>query len=276
MTSNIQFLKVNLHWQKKGWHFDELLQLRKQLWEMDPFLNVGTKEIQQEIGGKLDPDPNTGQFQDLKFVLIDDKDFNGDLRFLKLCPRLEHLFICGISATKKITDLKPLAGLKNLKYLHLEHHNISELSALKGLPCMEEIYLCENPLVDISGILNSNNLENVHLPEAEEEEIFLLLQNSPHCIVNFIHREFDEGFIASRLKEWAYMYKYLKDYTEVVTQITPLLAYKFTPSGAAEKLMKEKLHQLSLSVLKAAEEPSIPIFKYLNDPVVVIGRMDYK
>lgn len=79
MTSNTEFLKVNLHWQKKGWHFDELLQLRKQLWEIDPFSNVGTKVIQQEIGGKIDPDPNPGQFQYLKFVLIDDKDFNGPI-----------------------------------------------------------------------------------------------------------------------------------------------------------------------------------------------------
>ncbi|QED36691.1 hypothetical protein FK178_02715 [Antarcticibacterium arcticum] len=276
MISNLKFLKVNLHWQIKGWHFDELLQLRKQLWEMDPFSNVGTKEIQQEIGDQIDTGLDPAQFLDLKYVLIDDTDFNGDLEFLKLCPCLEHLFICGISAAEKIKDLTPLAYLKNLKFLHLEHHNISVVSALKELINLEEIYLFENPLLNITGILNLKNLETVHFSEAEEEEVFELLQNSSGCEVHFINREYDTGFRACRLGNWAYMYSYIKDYTQVNTQIAPLLPLKFISSAPAEKLMKERLHRLSLSVLRANEVPETPSFIYSKDPVAVIGKMVYK
>lgn len=166
MTSgNIQLLKVNWHWQKKGWHFEEIMQMRKQLWEMDPFSNVGTKEIQQEIGGDLDTDPDPVQFQDLKFVLIDDKDFNGDLEFIILCPNLENLFICGIFAAKKIKNLTPLATLTGLKYLHLEHHEISEISALKSLSKLEEVYLSENPLLDITGVNELPRCKHTRYPK---------------------------------------------------------------------------------------------------------------
>ncbi len=275
-SGNIQILKVNLHWQKKGWRFDEILQMRKQLREMDPFLNVGTKKIQKEIGGRFDPDPDPVDFRNMTYVLIDDNAFNGNLEFLDLCPNLEQLFICGISAEKKITDLAPLKQLKKLKYLHLEHHEIFELSALEGLTGLEEIYLCENPLLDISDILNLKNLKTVHLPEAEEQEVFELLQSSPVCEVHFIHRDYDAGFTACRLGNWSFMYSYIKDFTQVNTQIQPLLPTEFTPTVKAEILMKEKLHQLSISVLRADEEAETPSFIYSEDPVAIIGKMGYK
>lgn len=124
--------------------------------------------------------------------------------------------------------------------------------------------------------LNLKNLETAHFSEAEEEEVFELLQNSPGCEVHFINRKYDTGFRACRLGNWANMYSYIKDYTQVNTQITPLLTLKFSSSALAEKLMKEKLHWLSLSVLRANEKSETPSFNYVKDPVAVIGKMVYK
>ena len=52
-------------------------------------------------------------------------------------------------ASKQISDLAPLAGLTNLKYLYLHNNNkITDLSPLKGLVNLKELYLHGNPIPD--------------------------------------------------------------------------------------------------------------------------------
>jgi hypothetical protein len=275
LSTNIKFLETNLHWQKAGWRFDELMQLRSELRDLDPFLNCGTREIQAEVGGLMLPIEDKTEFRQLKFVIVDDDDFDGNPEFFRLCPNLEQLFICGISAAKKIADLSPLAGLKKLKYLHLEYHNIKDLAPLLQHKDLEELYLSENPLQDISGILELENLQKMNLPEAEEEDIFKLLQNSPSCKAHFINREFNRGFDACLLGDWAYMYRYFKGYDYVETDICPLLRKNYTWSPESEELMKNKLQHYSRSVLRADEEAGEEEFECSRKPVAVSGKLYY-
>ena len=62
-----------------------------------------------------------------------------------------------------ITDISPLAGLKNLKELYLFDNKISYISPLAGLTNLEVLTLFENPIPDDQKTLLKKALPNTKI-----------------------------------------------------------------------------------------------------------------
>jgi hypothetical protein len=62
-----------------------------------------------------------------------------------------------------ITDLKPLARLKNLETLHLSHNNITDLSPLAGLTNLENLNAANNEIADLKPLAGLTKLKGLYL-----------------------------------------------------------------------------------------------------------------
>ena len=60
--------------------------------------------------------------------------------------------------SNSVSDISPLAGLTNLRYLRLSKNNISDISPLVGLTNLESIDLKENNISDISPLVTNTGL----------------------------------------------------------------------------------------------------------------------
>ncbi len=62
---------------------------------------------------------------------------------------------------KKITEIKGLEKLKNLRFLNLKHNNISEIEGFENLENLKELILGGNEIVKIRGLNNLRNRDNI-------------------------------------------------------------------------------------------------------------------
>ncbi|GAH14879.1 unnamed protein product, partial [marine sediment metagenome] len=62
------------------------------------------------------------------------------------------------SLTNQISDISPLAGLRNLERLYLYGNQISNLSPLAGLKKLVNLYLENNQISDISSLAGLTKL----------------------------------------------------------------------------------------------------------------------
>ena len=176
-----------------------MLNVRAQLRDENPFENVGCFELWKEIYGSnrnLIYILKEEDFEKIKFVIIDDFYFDGNLDFLEKCVNLESLYVCGINGKGKTKDLTPLKTLKKIKYLNINYSLIDDLTPISKHPEIEELYLLENPLKTIKPICNFKKLKKLKLhynnlsyddldPFAfDENEIVELKSNSPNCKIN--------------------------------------------------------------------------------------------
>lgn len=193
------YIKYNFFLNKTDFSFFELLKVRSQLRDINPFENVGCFELYREILGRnlnLNYELKEKDFENIKFVIIDDFYFDGNLDCLDRCINLEYIYICGINGTGKTKDLTPLQKLKKIKYLDINYALISDLSPISKLTEIEELHLLENPLKTIKPICNFKKLKklklhynNLNYDELESyafdtNEILELKRNSPNCKIN--------------------------------------------------------------------------------------------
>ncbi len=176
-----------------------MLNIRTQLKDENPFENVGCFELWKEIYGSnrnLIYILKEEDFEKIKFVIIDDFFFDGNLDFLEKCVNLEFLFVCGINGKGKTKDLTPLQNLKKIKYLDINYTLIDDLTPICKHTEIEELYLLENPLRTIKPICNFKKLKKLKLHynnssyddlescAFDENEILELKSNSPGCEIN--------------------------------------------------------------------------------------------
>lgn len=270
-----RYLTYNLHWQEQGWDFEEILQVRNQLKDDDPFLSADTLRIQEFIGKEKHPYKDIPDFEKLEFLYIDDSDFNGNLDFLELCPNLKHLYILGISVKVKICDLTPVKILNQLEYLSLEYHQITNLKPIQNLENLRELYLCDNPLETIKPICGFSRVKKLELPKIPEYEVFQILENSTEAEVSYINSYFDYGFTAFWIDNWAYHSSYIKDYLQIENQIAPLMPTAFYIKPRPTERLKKKLSQIAHSHLRASEYIGNSSFEISADPYAVSGYFKY-
>lgn len=174
--------------------FFEMLNIRTKLRHENPFENVGCFELWKKIYG------NNRDFiyqlkeedlEQIKFVIIDDFYFDGNLDFLENCINLEFLYVCGINGKGKTKDLTPFQNLKKMKYIDINYSLIDDLTPISNLTEIEDLYLLENPLRSIKPISNfkklkklkiNNNLDHDDLESCDfyKNEILKLKSNSPN------------------------------------------------------------------------------------------------
>ena len=193
------FMLYSYFLNKTNLSFFEMLNIRRQLRDENPFENVGCFELWKKIYGNnrnLIYKLKEEDFEKIKFVIIDDFYFDGNLDFLKRCVNLEYIYICGINGKGKTKDLTPLQNLKKIKYLNINYSLIDDLTLISKLTEIEELSLLENPLKTIKPICNFKKLKklklhynNLNYDDLEshafdENEILELKSNSPNCKIN--------------------------------------------------------------------------------------------
>ncbi|MBK5192654.1 MAG: hypothetical protein JJE07_05475 [Flavobacteriaceae bacterium] len=272
----LRYLTYNLHWQELGWKFDEIMQARSQLRDIDPFLDVGIREINSEIGSsEVKKYTSHLEFKRLKYLYLDEADFDGDLTFLKYCPNLEYLFILGISVNTKIKNLTPISNLDQLQFLHLEYHNIEDLTPLKNLINLKYLHLRENPIKSIEPVCNLKNLKEANFTSANEKSIIKLLKHSPVAQVKFYNQDIDLSLSAYWIEDWAYGTSYFKDYDILQMEIFPLMKYTKIVDKETKGLMQQKLAILANQLLRADEEISNISFSNKKGSSVIKGHFSY-
>jgi hypothetical protein len=272
----LRYLTYNLHWQELGWKFDEIMQARSQLRDIDPFLDVGIREINSEIGSsEVKKYTSHLEFKRLKYLYLDEADFEGDLNFLKYCPNLEHLFILGISVKTKISDLTPIAHLLQLQFLHLEYHNIHDISPLTNLINLKYLYLQENPIGSIKPICNLTHLREAYFETATSNKVFELLKQSPEAKVKFHNQELDLSLSAYWIEDWAYCISRFKDYDTITIEIAPLMKNKMAVNSKTADILQKKLTIIANQLLRADEEISDISFSTKNGSSVIKGKFSY-
>jgi internalin A len=66
---------------------------------------------------------------------------------------------------RSITDLRPLAGLKNLRVPHLDENSIADISPLSGLTQLSYLTLSQNEITDLNPLMDLSQLEYLFLNE---------------------------------------------------------------------------------------------------------------
>ena len=75
------------------------------------------------------------------------------------------------SQTGDCKDLTPLAGLKNLKRVHLCFTQVSDLAPLAGLNELELLWLSEAPVDDLTPLAGLTKLESLHLESTKIHDL---------------------------------------------------------------------------------------------------------
>lgn len=90
---------------------------------------------------------------------------------LEYAHQLQGLYAFG----NDVTDLSPLAGLTNLRQLHLnQSSDLSDLSPLAGLTGLETLLLTHASITDIAPLAGLSNLRVLHLNENSIEDYSVL------------------------------------------------------------------------------------------------------
>ncbi len=275
-TKALQYLTYNLHWQGLGWDFEDIMQVRSQLIDIDPFLDVSIGKIHSEITrSEVNQVTSHLEFKRLKYLYLDEADFDGDLNFLKYCPHLEHLFILGISVNTKIKNLIPIANLVQLQFLHLEYHDIEDLKPLKNLQKLRYIYLKDNPIKSFEPVCTLKNLQEANFSTADDDSVIELLKHSPTAEVKFYNLELELDISAYWIENWAYGTSYFKDYNILKMYIFPLMNYCKSLDEYTKLLMEQKLKMIANQLLKADEEICDISFSYKKGSSVIKGHFSY-
>ena len=85
-----------------------------------------------------------------------------DLTLLAGCIHLTELNLSG----SRISDIGPLAELRNLKALYLSHNRIVDTTPLKGLTQLEKLYLNHNQIIDLKPLVDNPGLVSERMSSA--------------------------------------------------------------------------------------------------------------
>ena len=132
----------------------------------------------------------------IRYVIIDELDFDGNIDLLEELINIEHIYISGINGIGKTKDLTPLLKLKKIKYLNIHNSSIEDLSPISKLTEIEYLLLRNNPLKTIKPILHFKKLKKIEISyqadykkeeyltydETEFEELKI---NSINCEIKF-------------------------------------------------------------------------------------------
>jgi hypothetical protein len=97
---------------------------------------------------------------------------------------LHHLDLSGT----QVTDVSPLAGLRELEIINLSGTQVTDLSPLRGRPWwFGELDLSNTPLSDISDLMEVGNVQKLNLSNTKisAEEVGHLQQKYPHCTITY-------------------------------------------------------------------------------------------
>ncbi|MFX1478260.1 MAG: leucine-rich repeat domain-containing protein [Promethearchaeota archaeon] len=86
-------------------------------------------------------------------------------KLLEGCAQIEKLYL------RNISDIGPLASLKNLRELSLSFTQVSDISPLASLTILKELSLWNTQVSDISPLTSITNLQDLNLSETQVSDI---------------------------------------------------------------------------------------------------------
>ncbi len=276
-------ISYHKNWILNGYSFEDIITIQGKLKDEDPFMYAGTSQIQEHIGGQVHPQVKILEDSDytkIKYIVIENIDFNGNINFLERCINIEQLNISGVCCEGKIKDILVLENFTNLKYIDFHSHSISDISPLSKLDNLETLILWGNPIKYIKPIIHLKNLKNVQFSVVEEDEVFELLRNSQDARVKYVSAENDESYKAVRINDWAFRTKSYKDLTSISVIVEPLIISTFkeklkTCSIDYIPLMRQKSENIVKSLLSDNHE-FISSKEYFHEEVKLLKVFEYK
>lgn len=109
-----------------------------------------------------------------------------DLSFLKAWPNLRRLIV--VDSQIPVTDISPLAEMKDLEYVELFMQNITDLTPLANHTALLDLNLCHNNITDLTPLYSCVNLERLWIsynPDLSLEQINALQEALPGCHVEY-------------------------------------------------------------------------------------------
>jgi hypothetical protein len=237
MTSKkaYQILSYHLSWISKGYNFDDILAIQRNLSDNNPFEEQGLIQIQFYISGSVSQKTSFSkdEYQLIKFLIIDSDELSGDLEFIVNCTQLENLIISG--------------------------ENCTDISFLKKLIHLKTIDLGANPITTIKPIIHFTQLNYLRIFLGIEEEVFELITNSKQCEVSYCLPNLQGCFKAYWINNWVFIMDYTK-YSHLIRMSIQALLYKdfiekglSTTSVELKKVLTDKLKSNASSLLSASE-----------------------
>lgn len=77
-----------------------------------------------------------------------------EIENIQCLPALEQLWL----GKNKITEMKNLDGLSNLKIISIQSNRLTNITGLSALPNLEELYLSHNAVTDLTGLESNTGL----------------------------------------------------------------------------------------------------------------------
>jgi len=114
--------------------------------------------------------------------------------------QLNYLTSFNLNYNKKISDIKTLAGFKNLIILNLTDNQISDISPLKELTNIQKLVLGSNQISDISPLIELKNIQELWVNSNQISDISYLkgLKNIQRLYLN--HNQISNIFPLKELK----------------------------------------------------------------------------
>lgn len=280
-VSNSDIFNRHLFWVDRGYSFDDIAAIRKDIKEFFPFSPLGTRTIQQRIGGVYpEKEVTVEDLKKLTFLLIDDCDFDSDLQFLRYATNLEKLVVSGRCSDEKIHNIKPLRHLKKIQKLQLDHQEIEDVSALSELSNLKWISLFSNPIRTLEPLMNLKAIQKAEFSDIAEKEVFELLRNSKQAQVSFTSLQDGYSYDAFWINNWAYKTTYFKDHSHIITTIEPLTGAKRTlmhPTAPENlKVMLRKSQDVAGLLLGKCQKIINSEFSYQEKNQLLKGYFEYQ
>ena len=158
----------------------------------DPYLAYGIRKTLDLEEGEPIPESKLQELTELyaggpssETRFFDDEHGISDLTGLEKATGLVQL---DLNENSLINDLKPLAGLQNLKSLELSDISVGTLDVgpLAHLQNLESLYLSDTSISDVGPLAHLQNLQSLDLSDTLVEDLSPLNNHNLHNLVSLV------------------------------------------------------------------------------------------
>lgn len=175
-----------MHWKKIGMSKNDVLQIVKEIKDINIFEPVDVNQIHRKIGGPIKAiDILTNQeYEQLTYLFLNLSKFKlNDLSFVKYCVNLEEINLDSL----QLPNLNFLAENHTLKHINCSYNKLTSIDCLHEMEHLEFINTEGNfPL----SLMPISHLKKIKVVEADlitsEEAVFTLLRNNLNIKIQYI------------------------------------------------------------------------------------------
>ena len=173
-------LSSHYQWIQRGFTFDKIQSIRRELMHTDPFRSYGCKEINSAIG-KVEIAPYN--LDSITFlIIVNECEIN--FNHLASLKNLEYLYISRCCNENKLVDLDFSSNLNQLKHLNIQRNSISKIDELSTILTLEHINLIGNHIKDHSPLSELNAIKTASLSDVSKADELGILKSNTEVELN--------------------------------------------------------------------------------------------